>query len=71
MGLHRQTNWYVLKVSTHLVYLHWTEGQLFLTFRLMQLPEGPIDGIVYQDREQKSVMPAGNGRVRLSFQYEE
>ncbi|KAI0655423.1 hypothetical protein C8Q70DRAFT_923724 [Cubamyces menziesii] len=38
-----------------------TEGQLFLIFQMPQLPF-PIDGLVYQDREQRYSIPAGAGR---------
>ncbi|KAI0747576.1 hypothetical protein C8Q74DRAFT_510852 [Fomes fomentarius] len=38
-----------------------SDGQLFLIFQTPQLPF-PVDGIVYQDREQRYSMPAGGGR---------
>ncbi|KAI0738895.1 hypothetical protein C8Q80DRAFT_1202637 [Daedaleopsis nitida] len=38
-----------------------TDGQMFLIFQTPQLPF-PLDGIVYQDREQRFSMAAGAGR---------
>ncbi|KAI0694700.1 hypothetical protein C8Q76DRAFT_685417 [Earliella scabrosa] len=38
-----------------------SDGQLFLVFQTPQLPF-PLDGLVYQDREQRYSMPAGHGR---------
>ncbi|KAI0671187.1 hypothetical protein C8Q78DRAFT_844071 [Trametes maxima] len=37
------------------------EGQIFLIFQMPQLPF-PIDGLVYQDREQRYTISAGGGR---------
>ena len=41
------------------------EGHLFLIFQMPQMPQFPPDGIVYQDREQRLMMIAGNGKVRV------
>ncbi|KAL1936971.1 hypothetical protein VTO73DRAFT_2823 [Trametes versicolor] len=38
-----------------------SEGQLFLIFQMPQLPF-PIDGLVYQDREQRYSIPIAGGR---------
>ncbi|KAI0629799.1 hypothetical protein C8Q77DRAFT_267537 [Trametes polyzona] len=38
-----------------------TEGQLFLIYQMSQLPL-PIDGLVYQDREQRYTVPIAGGR---------
>ena len=39
-----------------------SEGSTFLIFQTAQLPF-PVDGLVYQDREQRYSIPAGSGRV--------
>lgn len=39
-----------------------TEGTAFLIFQTSQLPF-PIDGLVYQDREQRYTIPVATTRV--------
>ena len=40
------------------------EGAVFIVFLLPQQPHFPIDGIRYQDSEQRYSMPIDEGRVR-------
>ncbi|KAI8986160.1 hypothetical protein BD414DRAFT_416450 [Trametes punicea] len=44
------------------------EGQLFLIFQMPQLPF-PLDGLVYQDREQRYSVPIGGGRELEVFEF--
>ncbi len=69
LELYRQAEWCVATreylMGTDQCALHVdSDGQLFLIFQTPQLPF-PVDGIVYQDREQRYSMPAGSGRVSL------
>ena len=65
VGLHRQARWYASSTRFVRVLLTCsTDGQLFLIFLLGQAPQFPVDGIMYQDREQRHVVNVGQGRVR-------
>ncbi|KAI0823959.1 hypothetical protein BC628DRAFT_463741 [Trametes gibbosa] len=44
-----------------------TEGQLFLIFQMPQLPF-PVDGLAYQDREQRYNIPIAGGRELEVFE---
>lgn len=61
---------YVRECTLHVVQpiylLRVAENQLFVIFVSPQLPFPP-DGIRYQDQEQRYVLQAGNGRVRVHF----
>ena len=65
VGLHRQAGWYVN--IAHICggrALTVADGSAFLIFQTPQLPF-PIDGLIYQDREQRYSIPAGSSRVSL------
>lgn len=77
LGSHRALNYEQalgLLLNAHrmsmTVPFHWTyidkppEGALYVVFLLPQQPHFPIDGIRYQDQEQRYTMSAGQGRVR-------